>query len=423
MTQNQPGLNHFWHYQNNTLHGANYNLLDITKEFGTPTYVYSQTLIQQQWLAYQEALATYPHLLCYAVKANSNLAILQLLARLGAGFDIVSGGELERVLRAGGEAKKIIFSGVGKSTIEIQRALDVGIHCFNVESIPELDRIQYIAKQKNKTAAVSLRVNPNIDAKTHPYISTGMNKHKFGISMQDALSAYLHAKKQSHLNIIGIDCHIGSQITQLSPFLEALESVLAFINQLRGEQIHIKHINLGGGLGVQYQDETPPSPAELCKAIIAHLPADQSLTLSLEPGRSIVANAGVLLTQVEYIKNTAAKNFAIVDAGMNDLIRPALYDAWQAILPLQINEQHPEQVYDVVGPVCESADFLGKDRTLRIQPQDYLAITGAGAYGFVMSSQYNTRPRAAEVLLTTESAKLVRERETLEDLWAKEKLL
>jgi diaminopimelate decarboxylase len=417
MSQQDSGA--FWHYRDGVLHGGDHNLLTVAKQFGTPAYIYSQTLIEQQWQAYQQALNNYPHLLCYAVKANGNLAILQLLARLGAGFDIVSGGELERVLRAGGQPDKIVFSGVGKSVAEIQRALEVDIHCFNVESVPELDRIQQIAQQLHKVAQISLRVNPNIDAKTHPYISTGMNEHKFGISMHNALEAYRYAKKLPNIKIIGVDCHIGSQITQLSPFIEALESVLALIKTLKNEQIPIQHINLGGGLGVHYHNETPPTPAELCQALIARLP-DQTLTLSLEPGRSIVANAGVLLTQVDYIKSNEKKNFAIVDAGMTDLIRPALYNAWQPILPVQINEHTAEHLYDVVGPVCESADFLGKDRALRVQANDYLAVTGSGAYGFVMSSQYNARPRAAEVLLTPNGAKLIRERETYADLWARE---
>jgi len=416
-----PDSNGFWHYRNNVLHGGEINLLDIAKQFGTPSYVYSQTLIEQQWQAYQHALADFPHLLCYAVKANGNLAVLQLLARLGAGFDIVSGGELERVLRAGGKPDKIIFSGVGKTVAEIERALEVDIQCFNVESLPELDRLQKVAQQKQKVARVSLRINPNIDAKTHPYISTGLHEHKFGIGMEEALPAYLHAKQLPNLKIIGVDCHIGSQITQISPFIEALESVLALVSILNKEGIEIHHINLGGGLGVQYQQETPPSPADLCKAITDRLKG-KSFTLCLEPGRSIVANAGVLLTHVEFIKSNQKKNFAIVDAGMNDLIRPALYDAWQGILPVKINETIAERLYDVVGPVCESADFIGKERALRVQANDYLAVTGAGAYGFVMSSQYNARPRAAEVLLTSSGPKLIRERETYEDLWVKERL-
>ena len=415
-------MSDFWHYKNGKLYGGEVELLSVAKKFGTPTYVYSQDMIETQWHAYKKGLENYPHRLCYAVKANSNLAILQLLARLDAGFDIVSVGELERVLRAGGDPQKVVFSGVGKNVAEIERALEVNIYCFNVESLPELERIQQVAQQRGQIAKVSLRVNPNINAQTHPYISTGLRENKFGINIDDAVEAFVFAKSLPNIEILGVDCHIGSQITDVAPFLATLDSLLELIHNLEKNGISIEHIDLGGGLGVTYDHENPPAPEVLCAAIIKKLPG-KKFTLALEPGRSIVANAGMLLTTVEYIKSAPHKNFAIVDAGMNDLIRPALYQAWQSIMPLQVKHNVPENLYDVVGPVCESADFLGKERKLAIEAGDYLGIGGSGAYGFVMSSQYNSRPRAAEVLLTFTEAKLIRARETLADLWTGEILL
>jgi diaminopimelate decarboxylase len=415
-------MNEFWHYKDNILHGGDTSLLTVAQTFGTPSYVYSQNLIEQQWLAYKNALQGHPHHLFYAVKANSNLAILQLLAKLGAGFDIVSGGELKRVLRAGGDPTKVVFSGVGKTATEIEEALKANIYCFNVESLPELDSIQKIAHARGQTARISLRVNPDINAQTHPYISTGLKENKFGISIEDAVNAYRYAATLPNIKIEGVDCHIGSQITQLDPFLAALESVLELVNTLASEQISLQHIDMGGGLGILYQQETPPSPSELTQALLQRL-RGRPLTLALEPGRSIVAHAGVLLSRVEYIKQNTHRNFAIIDAGMNDLIRPALYQAWQDIVPVHKHDQDEARLYDVVGPVCESGDFLGKERNLTIRAGDCLAIKDSGAYGFVMSSQYNSRPRAAEVLLTENGPKLIRERETYEDVWKGEKLL
>lgn len=415
-------MNNFWHYRENILYGGETNLVAVAQQFGTPCYVYAQHLIEQQWQAYKSALQAHPHHLCFAVKANSNLAILQLLAKMGAGFDIVSGGELERVLQAGGDPRHVVFSGVGKTAAEIEQALHVDIYCFNVESLAELDRIQQIAQACGQQARVALRINPNINAQTHPYISTGLKENKFGISIENAMDAYRYAARLPNIQIIGVDCHIGSQITQIDPFLAALESVLELVDALAREQISIRQIDMGGGLGVLYQQDIPPTPIELTQALIKRLQG-RSLTLALEPGRSVVAKAGILLTRTEYIKTTVAKNFAIVDAGMNDLIRPSLYQAWQEIVPVQIHTQGVEKLFDVVGPVCESGDFLGKERKFILQEGDYLAVKDAGAYGFVMSSQYNSRPRAAEVLLTATGPRLIRERETFADLWRGEKLL
>lgn len=419
-------MDNFWHYREGVLHGGDTSLLQVAKEFGSPCYVYSQALIEQQWNAYESALKNHPHHLCYAVKANSNLAVLQILARMGAGFDLVSVGELKRVLKAGGDPSKIIFSGVGKTIAEIEYALAVNIHCFNVESIPELDRIQQVAQlhqQRQPYASVALRVNPNVDAKTHHYISTGLKENKFGISMDDAMKAFRHAKQLPNIKVIGVDCHIGSQITQIEPFIEALDNILELVDKLAKEGIILEKINMGGGLGIRYQkDMDPPSPEQLVNALLKRLEG-RSITLSLEPGRSIVAEAGVLLTQVEYVKKGNDKNFVIVDAGMNDLMRPALYDAWQDIVPVQERKDTAAFLCDVVGPVCESADFLGKNRELAVQAGDYLVVKDAGAYGFVMSSQYNSRPRVAEVLLTASGPMEIRARETYEDLWEKETLL
>lgn len=393
----------------------------IAERFGTPTYVYSRAHIEAQYRAYADALAGMPHLVCFAVKANSNLGVLNVLARLGAGFDIVSRGELERVLAAGGTPAKIVFSGVGKTRDDMRRALEVGVHCFNVESVDELERLQVVAAELGKTAAISLRVNPDVDAGTHPYISTGLKENKFGIDIEQAPAVYARAAALPNLEVVGVDCHIGSQLTSLPPFLDALERLLALIDQLATQGIQIKHLDLGGGLGVQYRDEQPPLAGDYIAAVRERL-AGRELALVFEPGRSIVANAGVLLTRVEYLKHTAHKDFAIVDAAMNDLIRPALYQAWMDVTPVQ-PRQGEARNYDLVGPICETGDFLAKNRELVLAEGDLLAVRSAGAYGFVMSSNYNTRGRAAEVLVDGEQAFEVRRRETLEELYAGESLL
>lgn len=397
-------------------------LSDIAARYGTPTYVYSRAAITASYHAYTEALEGCAHRVCFAVKANSNLAVLNVLARLGAGFDIVSVGELERVLAAGGKPDGIVFSGVGKREDEIARALQIGIHCFNVESRAELQRIQTIAARLDIVAPVSLRVNPDVDANTHPYISTGLRENKFGIDMIEAVDVYREASKLSHIKIKGIDCHIGSQLTELSPFLDALEKVLALIDELAAENIVVEHLDLGGGLGVAYRaGDQPPTPGDYMKAVRAQL-GDRKLTLLVEPGRSIVANAGVLLTQVDLLKSTPSHHFAVVDAAMNDLIRPALYQAWQNIESVKLRDGKPH-IFDVVGPICETGDFLGKARELTLDAGDLLAIHGSGAYGFVMSSNYNSRPRAAEVMVDGDQVFTVRARETLADLWRGESVL
>ena len=393
----------------------------IAERFGTPTYVYSRAHIEAQYRAYADALAGMPHLVCFAVKANSNLGVLNVLARLGAGFDIVSRGELERVLAAGGEPAKIVFSGVGKTRDDMRRALEVGVHCFNVESVDELERLQLVAAELGKTASISLRVNPDVDAGTHPYISTGLKENKFGIDIEQAPAVYARAAELANLRIVGVDCHIGSQLTSLPPFLDALERLLALIDQLAAQGIQIQHLDLGGGLGVQYRDEQPPLAGDYIAAVRERLKG-RALALVFEPGRSIVANAGVLLTRVEYLKHTAHKDFAIVDAAMNDLIRPALYQAWMDVTPVQPRDGQARQ-YDLVGPICETGDFLAKGRELVLAEGDLLAVRSAGAYGFVMSSNYNTRGRAAEVLVDGEQAFEVRRRETLAELYAGESLL
>ncbi|WP_237046099.1 diaminopimelate decarboxylase [Aquipseudomonas alcaligenes] len=393
----------------------------IAERFGTPTYVYSRAHIEAQYRAYADALAGMPHLVCFAVKANSNLGVLNVLARLGAGFDIVSRGELERVLAAGGEPSKIVFSGVGKTRDDMRRALEVGVHCFNVESVDELERLQLVAAELGTTAAISLRVNPDVDAGTHPYISTGLKENKFGIDIEQAPAVYARAAELANLRIVGVDCHIGSQLTSLPPFLDALERLLALVDQLAAQGIQIQHLDLGGGLGVQYRDEQPPLAGDYIAAVRERLKG-RELALVFEPGRSIVANAGVLLTRVEYLKHTAHKDFAIVDAAMNDLIRPALYQAWMDVTPVQPRDGEARQ-YDLVGPICETGDFLAKGRELVLAEGDLLAVRSAGAYGFVMSSNYNTRGRAAEVLVDGEQAFEVRRRETLAELYAGESLL
>ena len=393
----------------------------IAERFGTPTYVYSRAHIEAQYRAYADALAGMPHLVCFAVKANSNLGVLNVLARLGAGFDIVSRGELERVLAAGGEPSKIVFSGVGKTRDDMRRALEVGVHCFNVESVDELERLQLVAAELGKTASISLRVNPDVDAGTHPYISTGLKENKFGIDIEQAPAVYARAAELANLRIVGVDCHIGSQLTSLPPFLDALERLLALIDQLAAQGIQIQHLDLGGGLGVQYRDEQPPLAGDYIAAVRERLKG-RELALVFEPGRSIVANAGVLLTRVEYLKHTAHKDFAIVDAAMNDLIRPALYQAWMDVTPVQPRDGEARH-YDLVGPICETGDFLAKGRELVLAEGDLLAVRSAGAYGFVMSSNYNTRGRAAEVLVDGEQVFEVRRRETLAELYAGESLL
>jgi diaminopimelate decarboxylase len=393
----------------------------IAERFGTPTYVYSRAHIEAQYRAYADALSGIPHLVCFAVKANSNLGVLNVLARLGAGFDIVSRGELERVLAAGGKPDRIVFSGVGKSRDDMRRALEVGVHCFNVESTVELERLQVVAAELGKVAAISLRVNPDVDAGTHPYISTGLKENKFGIAIADAEAVYARAAELPNLKVVGVDCHIGSQLTTLPPFLDALDRLLALIDRLAARGIRIEHLDLGGGLGVRYKDETPPLAGDYIAAVRERI-AGRNLALVFEPGRSIVANAGVLLTRVEYLKHTEHKDFAIIDAAMNDLIRPALYQAWMDVVPVSPRAGEA-RAYDLVGPICETGDFLAKNRELVLEEGDLLAVCSAGAYGFVMSSNYNTRGRAAEVLVDGEQAFEVRRRETLEELYAGESLL
>ncbi|HNL35772.1 MAG TPA: diaminopimelate decarboxylase [Agitococcus sp.] len=409
-------------YRDGHLYAEQVAVNQLAQQFGTPLYIYSRAALENHYRAFDEAFATVPHQVCYAVKANSNLAVLNVLARLGAGFDIVSGGELARVLAAGGDASKVVFSGLGKQEAEIETALNVGIACFNVESAAEIHRINAVAVRLNKKARISLRVNPDVDAQTHPYISTGLKENKFGIAIEDALGVYLEAAQLEGLEVIGIDCHIGSQLTTTTPFADALDRVLAMIDTLATHDIHIEHLDIGGGLGVRYRDETPPSPAEYAQALLPKL-AGRNFTVYLEPGRAIAANAGILVTQVEFLKPTAHKNFAIIDAAMNDLIRPSLYGSWMDIIPVQINPNTESKVYDIVGAVCETGDFLGKDRDLAINAGDLLAVCGAGAYGFVMSSNYNTRGRAAEVMVDGEQAYLIRRRETINELFALESVL
>lgn len=418
-------MDHF-EYRDGLMHAEELPLDRVAEQFGTPCYVYSRATLSRHLRAYTEALRDHPHLICYAVKANSNLAVLDVLARQGAGFDIVSVGELERVLAAGGDPAKVVFSGVAKQEAELARALEVGIKCFNVESTAELERLNSVAGSLGKIAPVSLRVNPDVDAGTHPYISTGLKDNKFGIAVSEAREVYRRASAMDHLRVVGLDCHIGSQLTELAPFLDALERLLVLLDTLREDGIEVEHLDLGGGLGVTYRDETPPHPSEYASALLERLsrwPGSERLTLLFEPGRSIAANAGVLLTRVEFLKPGETKSFAIIDAGMNDLIRPALYQAWQAIVPVDARSPRDTGVYDVVGPVCETGDFLGKERELAIAAGDLLAVCSAGAYGFVMASNYNSRPRPAEVMVDGDRAHLVRRRERLEELWAGESLL
>ncbi|MGD8874010.1 MAG: diaminopimelate decarboxylase [Gammaproteobacteria bacterium] len=414
-------MDHF-SYHNGSLHAEDVPLADIAAQFGTPCYVYSRATLERHWQVFDAALGTHPHLICYAVKANSSLAVLQVLARLGSGFDIVSGGELERVLRAGGDPAKIVFSGVGKQVPEMQRALEAGIRCFNVESEPELLRLDRVAGELGMTAPVSLRVNPDVDARTHPYISTGLRDNKFGIDVGIALHAYEHAAALPNIRVSGIDCHIGSQLTETAPFVDALDRVLDLVDRLQASGIPLAHVDVGGGLGIPYRrEDAPPPPDSYARALLARM-TDRPQELLLEPGRAIAGNAGVLLTRVEYLKHTACKNFAVVDAAMNDLQRPALYDAWHDIIP--VAPRTGEAVtYDVVGPVCETGDFLGRQRDLALAEGDLLAVRSAGAYGFTMSSNYNTRPRAAEIMVDGDGFHVIRERETLDDLVRGEHLL
>lgn len=410
-----------FNYRDGELFAEGVALSAIAERFGTPTYVYSRAHIEAQYQAYAQALSGMPHLVCFAVKANSNLGVLNVLARLGAGFDIVSRGELERVLAAGGQADKIVFSGVGKTRDDMRRALEVGVHCFNVESAEELERLQLVAAELGVRAPVSLRVNPDVDAGTHPYISTGLKENKFGIDIATAEDVYIRAAQLPNLEIVGVDCHIGSQLTTLEPFIDALDRLLDLVDRLGECGIYLRHIDLGGGLGVRYRDEEPPLAADYVKAVRERLDG-RDLALVFEPGRFIVANAGALLTRVEYLKHTEHKDFAIVDGAMNDLIRPALYQAWMDVSAVRPRDTEP-RTYDIVGPICETGDFLAKERTLALAEGDLLAVHSAGAYGFVMSSNYNTRGRAAEVLVDGDQAVEVRRRETVAELFAGESLL
>ncbi|MDS4041335.1 MAG: diaminopimelate decarboxylase, partial [Candidatus Competibacter sp.] len=403
-------MDHF-EYRAGRLHAEDVPVAEIAAAVGTPCYIYSRATIERHWHAFDRAFGDHPHLVCYAVKANGNLAVLNVLARLGSGFDIVSGGELQRVLAAGGNPGKVVFSGVGKRRDELERALEVGIHCFNVESEAELALLEQVAAERGRRAPVSLRINPDVDANTHPYISTGLKQNKFGIDVERALAVYGRAAASPHLEVIGVDCHIGSQLTQIAPFVAALERVLALVARLEGQGVRIRHLDLGGGLGIRYREEEPPLPADHAAALLEHV-RGKPYAILLEPGRAIVGNAGILATRVELLKPGEDRNFAVVDAAMNDLIRPALYAAWQAIIPVEPRTEGEPRRYDVVGPICETGDFLGKERDLNIQPGDLLAVRSAGAYGFAMSSNYNSRPRAAEVMVDGGRFQVVRRRET-----------
>ena len=409
-----------FHYQNRELCVEDIPLARIAEQYGTPCYVYAESALTQAYSAYSNAFAGMPHLVCYALKANSNLSVIRHFASLGAGFDTVSIGEIERVLAAGGEAGKIVFSGVGKSAAEMRRALEIGIHCFNVESVNELERLDTVARELGKRAPVSLRINPNVDARTHPYISTGLKNNKFGIAYDIARQSYRRAAELPNLDVIGIDCHIGSQLTDSTPLIDALDRLLALVDQLSEDGIRLRHVDIGGGLGIRYADETPPDLQQYADAIRERL-AGRDLALLMEPGRSLVGNAGVLLTRVEYLKEGDGKHFAVVDAAMNDLMRPSYYQAFHDIRPVtQHDAELLPALYDVVGPICESSDFLGKDRALALREGDLIAVMSSGAYGSTMSSNYNTRPRAAEVLVSGQRVRLVRARETFEQLIANE---
>ena len=423
-------MNNPFQYQQNQLFAEQLPVSDLAERYGTPCYIYSRKMFTESYRAFSDALGDHPGMICYAVKANSNIAVLNLLARLGAGFDIVSDGELQRVLRAGGDPARIVFSGVGKSAAEMRTALEVGIYCFNVESEAELDLLNEVAGEMGLIAPVSLRVNPDVDAKTHPYISTGLKENKFGIAIDDALRVYQAGAAMPNIQLHGVDCHIGSQLTEMEPFMDALERVLSLIDQLTESGIQLKHIDMGGGLGVTYQDEQPIKPGVYIAALKERI-ASYGLDLLLEPGRAIAANSGILVTRVQYLKNNEDKSFAIVDAAMNDLIRPTLYSAWQNIIPVDLsteksdNEQAPRVsgIYDIVGPICETGDFLGTDREMNLRQDELLAICSAGAYGFTMSSNYNSRNRCAEIMVDGDQSHLIRARETFEMQIAGEALL
>lgn len=413
-------------FKNGTLHAEDVSLAKLAREFGTPLYVYSRAALHDAWGAYARALAGRKALVCFGMKANSNLAVLNEFSRLGSGFDIVSGGELARVLAAGGDPGKVVFSGVGKQAWEMRAALDAGVKCFNVESEPELERLAQVASTGGRIAPVSLRVNPDVDAQTHPYISTGLKENKFGIAIERAPEVYRRAMQLPGLEVVGVDCHIGSQITEAAPYLDALDKLIELILALQSEGIHLRHLDLGGGIGIRYTNEQVIEPVVLFEQVFKRL--DQAglghLELVLEPGRSLVGNAGVLLTEVQYLKHSDAKNFAIVDAAMNDLLRPTLYDAWhgvEAVDPRPVTDATP--TYDIVGPICESGDWLAHDRRLELHQGDLLAVMSAGAYAFTMSSQYNSRPRAAEVMVDGGAVHVVRPRETIESLFASERVL
>ena len=407
-------------YKNQALHAESVDIADLMDRYGSPLYVYSRTDIENNWREFDLAFGQHPHLVCYAVKANSNIAVLNVLAKVGAGFDIVSIGELERVLAAGGDANKCVFSGVAKTAEEIKRGLEVGIRCFNVESGAELERIEQVAESMNKQAPISIRVNPNVDAKTHPYISTGLKENKFGVDIDDALLLYKNAQQSKHLLIKGLDCHIGSQLTDVSPFLDALDKVLGLIEILKKQGIYIEHLDLGGGVGITYDDEVT---IDISAYIAKVLEKAGHLEIILEPGRAIVGNAGAFITKVEFLKQNSDKSFAIIDGAMNDLLRPAFYNAYHQVLPVRENAQGVEANWDLVGPICETGDFLAKDRALSLSEGDYLAIMSAGAYGFTMSSNYNSRPRVAEVMVSNNTHHLIRKRETIQDLFNTEILI
>lgn len=413
-------MDHFI-YQAEELYAEQCQVAELAKQHGTPLYIYSRATLERHWHAFDNAVANHPHLICYAVKANSNIAVLNVLARLGSGFDIVSGGELARVIEAGGDPAKVVFSGVGKTVAEMEMALEIGIYCFNVESSAELEQLSIVAQRMGKVAPVSLRVNPDVDAGTHPYISTGLKENKFGIAMEEAETIFLRAKELPGIEIKGVDCHIGSQLTEIKPFLDAMDRMLALIDRLAEQGIEVRHFDVGGGLGVTYDDELPPQPDVYAAALLERL-GGRDLKLIFEPGRAIAANAGIFVTQVLYLKENSDKRFALVDGAMNDLIRPSLYSAWQKIIPA-IDRGGETLSYDVVGPVCETGDFLGKDRQLNIAAGDYLAIRSSGAYGFTMASNYNSRPRAAELMVDGDKAFVIREREKLAQLWQGEQLL
>ncbi|WGE69194.1 diaminopimelate decarboxylase [Actinobacillus equuli subsp. haemolyticus] len=415
-------MNHF-DYKNQQLFAEDVSVSDIINQYGTPAYIYSRATLERHWHAFDKAFGSHPHLICFAVKSNSNIALLNVMARLGSGFDIVSQGELERVLAAGGEPSKVVFSGVAKSHSEIQRALEVGIRCFNIESIAELHRINEVAGQLGKIAPISLRVNPDVDAHTHPYISTGLKENKFGVSVTQAREVYRLAKSLPNVKITGMDCHIGSQLTELQPFLDATDRLIVLMEQLKEDGIELHHLDLGGGLGVPYNGEEPPHPTEYAKALLEKLKGYADLEIILEPGRAITANAGILVTKVEYLKANEDRNFAIVDTGMNDMIRPALYEAYMQITEVDQSLVREKAVYDVVGPICETSDFLGKSRELAIEQGDLIAMRSAGAYGAAMSSTYNSRPQAVEIMVDGDQAHLIKARASFADLWRLEKLL